>query len=288
VKTLDLMMSRRVRLIGHFIIFMLTFASRDLLAQKIIDNPSELKRIDVEEHLGAAIPLGLEFTDEAGKTVTLRQYFKPGRPVLLTLAYYRCPMLCSIILNGISDGMKKVAFVPAKDYQIVTVSIDPRETYTLAAEKKENYTKAFDRPGIHDGWAFLVGKDENIHQLAATVGFKYFYDSTNGEYAHPAVSYMVSPEGKITRYLYGFDYREIDLRLGLMEAARGEVGTTVDRLILSCYHYDPLTKRYSLFAITLMRIGGVITLSLLALVIGILWKKELNKKKTQETSHEKN
>lgn len=251
----------------------------NVFGQKIEEKPSELKQIDVVEHLGVTVPLDLEFIDETGKTVKLRQYFTPGRPVLLTLAYYNCPMLCTLILNGVSDGMKKVAFVPGKDYQIVTVSIDPRETYELAASKKENHVKHFAKPGIQEGWAFLVGKDENIHKLAEAVGFKYFYDTKNGQYAHPAVSYMVSPEGKITRYFYGFDYRELDLRLGLMEAAKGQIGTTADKFVLSCYHYDPESKRYTLFAVNIMRIGGVVTVVLLALIIGILWIKEARKKK---------
>lgn len=274
-----------VQLIGWLMAILFFFASPDLFAQKVIDNPSELKKIDVKEHLGDTIPLDLEFIDETGKTVTLRQYFKPGRPVLLTLAYYNCPMLCTLILNGISDGMKQVAFEPARDYQIVTVSIDPRETYTLAASKKENYAREFGKPGIRDGWAFLVGKEENSRKLADAVGFSYFYDSKNDQYAHPAVSYMISPEGKITRYLYGMEFREVDLRLGLLEAAKGQIGSTVDRLILSCYHYDPASKRYTLFAMNIMRLGGAVTVVVLTLVIGVLWTRDVRKKKRFRASH---
>lgn len=250
-----------------------------VFAQKIQEAPQELKKSDVIEHLGDTVPLDLEFVNEAGKTVKLREYFKPGRPVFLTLAYYECPMLCTLILNGVSEGLKKVAFVPGTDYQIVTVSIDPKETSELAASKKENYVKHFGKPGIEEGWAFLVGKEENIHKLADAVGFKYFFDTGNNQYAHPAVSFMISPEGKITRYLYGFEYREIDLRLGLMEAAKGKIGSTTDRLVLSCYHYDPEAKRYTLFAMNVMRLGGIVTVALLALVLGILWLNEMRKKK---------
>lgn len=243
-------------------------------AQVVLENPSQLKGIDIEERLGAMLPKDLEFTDEHGKTVKLGDYFDGKRPVLLTLAYYRCPMLCGLMLNGVCNSAKALDLVPAKDYQILTVSIDPRETAELAMAKKTRYVEQFGKAGIEQGWSFLVGSGENSKALADAVGFKYFYDAKRDEYAHPAASYLISPDGKIVRYLYGMDYKRFDLKMGLIEASQGKVGTTIDRIILSCFHYDAKEGSYVLFAQNLMRLGGFLIVIVLASVVWRLFAQE--------------
>ena len=246
-------------------------------AQVVMENPSQLKGIDVEEHLGASLPKDLEFTNEYGKAVKLGDYLDGKRPVLLTLAYYRCPMLCGLMLNGVCNSAKALDLVPAKDYQILTVSIDPRETAELAMAKKTRYIEQFGKSGIEQGWSFLVGSGENTKALADAVGFKYFYDAARDEYAHPAVSYLIAPDGKIVRYLYGMDYKRFDLKMGLIEASQGKVGTTIDRIILSCFHYDAKEGSYVLFAQNLMRLGGFLIMVVLAAVVWRLFAQERKK-----------
>lgn len=246
-------------------------------AQVVMENPSQLKGIDVEEHLGASLPKDLEFTNEYGKVVKLGDYLDGKRPVLLTLAYYRCPMLCGLMLNGVCNSAKALDLVPAKDYQILTVSIDPRETAELAMAKKTRYIEQFGKSGIEQGWSFLVGSGENTKALADAVGFKYFYDAARDEYAHPAVSYLIAPDGKIVRYLYGMDYKRFDLKMGLIEASQGKVGTTIDRIILSCFHYDAKEGSYVLFAQNLMRLGGFLIMVVLAAVVWRLFAQEHKK-----------
>ena len=242
--------------------------------QITMDNVPELQKIDVTEHLGEQIPLDLEFTGDDGSIVHLKDLFRPGKPVLLTLAYYRCPMLCGLVLKGLTTGVSKLAFTPGLDFQMVTVSINPEEIYTLAAAKKKNHLAALNKPVQEDGWVFLTGKAENSKKLADALGFQYYYVKERNEYAHPAVSFILTDEGIISRYLYGIEYKESDLRLSLLEASKGDIGTTLDRIILYCFHYDPDAGEYVLFAGNLMRIGGVITLLILGTMLFILWRKE--------------
>jgi protein SCO1/2 len=209
--------------------------------------------------------------------VKLGDYFDGKRPVLLTLAYYRCPMLCGLMLNGVCNSAKAIDLVPGKDYRILTVSIDPRETAELAMVKKTRYIEQFGKAGVEEGWTFLVGTGENSKALADAIGFKYFYDAKRDEYAHPAVSYLISPDGKIVRYLYGMDYKRFDLKMGLIEASQGKVGTTIDRIILSCFHYDAKEGSYVLFAQNLMRLGGFLIVITLASVVWWLFVQERKK-----------
>ena len=253
------------------------FAVSIVQAQVALENPRQLKGIDVEEHLGAVLPKDLEFTDEHGRRVKLGDYFDGKRPVLLTLAYYRCPMLCGLMLNGVCNSTKALDLVPGKDYRILTVSIDPRETAELAMAKKTRYIEQFGKAGVEEGWSFLVGSGENSKALADAIGFKYFYDAKRDEYAHPAVSYLISPDGKIVRYLYGMDYKRFDLKMGLIEASQGKVGTTIDRIILSCFHYDAKEGSYVLFAQNLMRLGGFLIVITLASVVWWLFVQERKK-----------
>jgi len=253
----------------------LIFIARPGYSQVAVNNAPDLKSIDVEEHLAEKIPLDLSFANEAGDTVRLSEYFKKGRPVLLTLAYYRCPMLCGLVIEGLRKGITGLAYNAGEDFQMVTVSINPEETCTLAAAKKKNVFAAFGKPVNPAGWAFLTGPGGNSKKLADAVGFKYYYMEDRKEYAHPAVSFVLTGEGVISRYLYGIEYKESDLRLALLEASKGEIGTTLDRIVLYCYHYDPDAGGYVLFAGNLMRIGGVITVLILGTVLLILWRKEV-------------
>ena len=251
-------------------------------AQIVNQNPNELQNIDVEEHLGDNIPLGLQFTDDHGQNVLLENYFNQGKPVILVLAYYECPMLCTLVLNGVTQSVYKLNMQLGKDFQIVTVSIDPKETAELAAAKKQSHLKMLNQPEDSDGWAFLTGSESNIHKLAESVGFKYYYVPDRDEYAHPAVVMLLSDKGKISRYLYGIDYKTNDLKLGLLEAAEGKVGSTLDRIILYCYHYDPDAKGYVVFASNVMKLGGAVMLVGLSGFLGLLWLKD-NRKSDKHT-----
>ena len=264
--------------VSCLVIYIILLSTGPAWSQVVMKDTPELIKIDVLEHLGEQIPLDLTFTNSEGKEVTLKHYFTEGKPVMLTLAYYECPMLCTFVLNGISKGIGKIAFIPGNDFQMITISIDPEETPELAAAKKKNQVAAIGKMINENGWDFLVGDQTNIVKLAEAVGFKYYYDEDRDEYAHPAVSFILTDEGVISRYLYGIDYKEQDLRLALLEASEGNIGNTIDRILLFCYHYDPDSKGYVLFAGNVMRIGGVITMLLLGGILVLFWRKELMRK----------
>ncbi|MEW6367564.1 MAG: SCO family protein [Acidobacteriota bacterium] len=233
--------------------------------------PKQLEGVEVTERPDSPIPLKLEFTDEDGRAVRLGDYFKRGRPVILTLGYYECPMLCTLVLNGLIETLKTIEWTPGLEYEIVTVTINPAETYRLARLKKENYLTEYGRAGAAMGWHFLTGREENIKALAGAVGFGYKYDERIEQYAHPAVIIVTTPEGHVSRYLYGIKYEPKTLRLALVEASEGKIGSTVDQVILYCYHYDAAAGRYAPAAMKLMRIGGVATLVTVAGLLAYLW-----------------
>jgi protein SCO1/2 len=252
----------------------LIFCPNSASSQIVQDSVAELMDIDVVEHLGDPLPLNLQFTDDQGNPVKLGNYFGQGKPVVLVLGYFECPMLCNLVFNGISDGIKGLEWVPGDKYEVISVSIDHLETSELAAAKKENYMKALDMPGAENGWHFLVGDKTQSEALAQSLGFKYYYIEDRDEYAHPAVVYIVSPDGIISRYLYGIKYNPRDLKFAIMEASDGKVGSTIDRVILYCYHYDPDAKGYALFAQNVMKIGGLLTVVVFSLFLGSLWVKD--------------
>jgi protein SCO1 len=264
------------RLSAFLIIFVFSSVA---FGQAVQSNPPELKGVEVEEHLGGYIPLYLKFTNSDSQMLSLDSYFHKDRPVIIVLAYYTCPMLCTMVLNGLGDGVRDLNLIPGKDYEILTISIDPRETPLLAAAKKTNYVNYVGRPDIADGWNFFVGQQNAIDSLAKALGFHYYYDEGQKQFAHPAVVFVLSPNGEITRYLYGLEFKPKDIRFALLEAAQGKIGSTVDKIILYCYHYDPNAKGYVLFAAKLMRAGGVATVVILALFLGIFWLRELRKPK---------
>jgi len=230
--------------------------------------------IDIEEHLGAAIPLDATFTDEAGKPVQLKSFFQGDRPVILALVYYTCPSLCNLTLNGMKVGFEDLSLKLGKDYQVVTISINPSETAELAAAKKQTYVEDIDQPGAAAGWRWLVGQKAEIDRVADAVGFRYRYDAADKQYLHASAIYAISPTGKISRYLYGIAFQPKDLKLALVEASEGKVGSTLDRLILYCHRYDAVTHRYTLAAMNVMRLGGVVTMLLLGGTLLVLWRRE--------------
>lgn len=238
-----------------------------------------LDKVGVEEHLDARLPLELEFIDEAGRTVRLGDYFDGARPVILTLNYYRCPMLCGLQLNGVVAGMEEMDWTPGVEFEMVTVSIDPLETPELAQAKKENYLKRYQRPAAARGWHFLTGRQDNIERLAETVGFGYTYDVASGQYAHAAAIFVITPDGRVARYLYGIEYPPKSLKLSLMEASEGKIGSAFDQLIMYCYHYDPASRRYAPVAMNIMRVGGGATALLLGLTLGTWWLRESRRRR---------
>jgi len=259
------------------IAIMIMFAGSSI-SQVVKEAVDELEMVDVEEHLGEYIPLDLIFTDDNGKAVKLSDYFNHGKPVLLTLGYYECPMLCNLILNGLTKTVKEMNWKPGIDYLIVTVSINPLEDFNLAGAKKQTYITALDEPSAQEGWNFLVGEESQSRKLADAVGFKYRYDEKIQQYAHPAALFLLSEDGKITRYLYGIEFKANDMKLALMEASEGKIGNTIDKLILYCYHYDPDSQGYVVFAGNVMRLGGALTLIILIIFLSMLFYREKQKK----------
>ena len=246
-------------------------------AQLNLDVPEEVKGIDVLEHLDGPLPLDTRFTDDAGNPVTLRDYFKGERPVLLQLGYNKCPMLCNLVLNGAFDGLKGVDWLPGKEFQVVSISVDPTETAALAKAKKESYLAEFERPGANLGVHFLTGSELMSKSVADAVGFAYRRQD-NGDYAHAAVLVLCTPDGRVSRYMYGTKFEPADLRMGLLEASEGKIGTTLDRFILWCHIYDANARGYVLQARRVMSIGGLVTVLVLAGGLAVFWRAELKKK----------
>jgi protein SCO1/2 len=235
--------------------------------------PKDLEKVQFDQNLGAQVPLDLPFRDESGRAVHLSQYFT-GRPVILALVYYECPMLCTQALNGLVKALKVLALEPGRDYTIVTVSFNPRETPAQASQKKDQYLGLLKRPGGAEGWHFLTGDEPAIRLLTGSVGFHYVYDEATRQYAHPTGMVVLTPEGKASKYVYGVDYGPRDLRLALVEASDHKVGTPVDRLLLYCYHYDPTTGKYGLVLMNVLRLAGVVTVACIAGFILIMWRRE--------------
>lgn len=231
-------------------------------------------KVAIAQNLNAQLPMDLMLRDESGNVVRLGQYFNHGRPVLLNFMYYRCPMLCPMVMDGIANGLTELRFDIGKEFDVVTVSIDPRDTPEQAAAKKETYVKRYGRFGAANGWHFLTGPESAIKKLTSAVGFQYAYAPEQDQFAHGAVLIAVTPQGHVSRYLYGFEYKARDLRLALVEASSGKIGNASDAILLLCYHYDPATGRYSRSAMNFVRAGGVATILSLAGFIFIMIRKE--------------
>jgi protein SCO1/2 len=235
--------------------------------------PDILAKVGVDQKLNAQIPLDMPFKDETGRTITLRDYFGK-KPVVLTLVYYECPMLCTQVLNGAVAAMKILNFTIGDEYDVVTVSFNPKETPALAQSKKTAYLAKYGRPPAETGWHFLTGDQTSISELASAVGFRYTYDPTTEQYVHASAIMVLTPQGRVSKYFYGIDYPPKDLRLGLIEASNGRIGSPVDQLLLYCYHYDPHTGRYSMVVMNVLRVAGAGTVVLIVGFIAVMWSRD--------------
>jgi protein SCO1/2 len=236
--------------------------------------PPGLEGVGIDQRLNEQVPLDLTFKDEQGKTVRLGDYFHDGRPVILNLVYYQCPMLCTEVLNGLTSALKVIRFVPGNQFEVVTLSIDPRETPQLAANKKEMYIKKLGNPNAAQGWHFLTGEQAQISALAGAIGWRYRYDPKLDQFAHAAGIVLVTPEGKIAQYYYGVEYSAKDMRLGIVEASQNKIGSLADEVLLYCYHYDPRTGRYGATITNIIRLAGLTTVLVLGGALVFLFRSE--------------
>jgi protein SCO1 len=236
--------------------------------------PEVFDGVDMIERLGGFIPLDLTFNNEDGEEVALSTYFDGRTPVVINMIYHNCPMLCNIMLNGLTESLRDMAWVPGNEFRVLTVSFASDETPELAARQKESYLRTLDKPGAENGWHFLTGTEENIQALAASIGFEYKWVEEAQEYAHPAVLTFAGGDGKITRYLYGLTYSERNMRNALIEASEGRVGTTFDRVLLFCLIYDSSKQSYVIHPMNVMKLGGFLTLLILGSLLFIFWRRE--------------
>jgi len=235
--------------------------------------PAPLREIGFDQNLDRPVPLDTVFRDEAGRTVRLGDYFG-RRPVVLVFAYYDCPMLCTQVINGLSSALGVLSLEPGKDFEIVTVSFNPKDTPATASAKKATYLERYHRSGADAAWHFLSGDQSSIDRLTKAAGFRYVWDAQTNQFAHPTGVIVLTPEGRLARYLFGIEYGPRNLRFALVEASAGRVGSAVDSLLLYCYHYDPATGRYGLVIMRAMRIGGAVTVLTLVAFIVVMLRKE--------------
>jgi protein SCO1/2 len=230
--------------------------------------PGALEGVGIKQRLGEQLPLDTVFRDEDGREVRIGDYFG-DKPVVLAMAYYECPMLCTLVLNGLVKALRPLGFTAGDEFEVVTISIDPEEGPELARGKKEAYLESYERRGGGDGFHFLTGEEASIRAVADSIGFSYTYLPETGEYAHGAAIYVLTPAGKISHYFFGVEFSSRDLRLALVEAADEHIGNVVDQLMLYCFRYDPTAGKYSAAALAIVRLGGVVTVLSLAGFIGL-------------------
>jgi len=235
--------------------------------------PQALREIGFDQNLDQPVPLDTVFRDEAGATVRLGDYFGT-RPVVLVFAYYDCPMLCTLVINGLASALDLLSLEPGKDFEIVTVSFNPRDTPAMAAAKKAGYIQRYKRAGAARGWHFLTGDQPSIDRLTKAAGFRYAWDAGTKQFAHPSGVVVLTPEGRLARYLFGIEYGPRDLRFALVEASAGHVGSPVDTLLLYCYHYDPMNGRYGLVIMQVMRLAGAATVLAIGSFIVVMLRRE--------------
>ena len=237
-----------------------------------------LRDVGIEQHLDEQLPLDAMFVDEAGRQVRLGDFFT-DKPVVLALVYYKCPMLCTQVLNGFLKSSQAVPLQIGRDFQVVTVSFDSREGPELAAEKQKQYVRAYRREGAAQGWHFLTGSQDSIDRLTSSIGFRYRFDPKSGQFAHASGIVIATPDGRLARYLYGIEYSPHDLRLGLVESSAGRIGSPVDQVLLLCYHYDPLTGQYGLAIAGVLRVAGVLTVIGLGGFLLAMYRRERRRPK---------
>jgi protein SCO1/2 len=243
--------------------------------------PPGLSKVGIDQRLNEQVPLDLHFQDEQGRTVRLGDYFHNGRPVIISLVYYNCPMLCGEVLNGMSTAFKVLKFTPGKEYEVVTLSIDPREKPELAAAKKRSYIEHLDRPGAEAGWHFLTGEQPQIDALADAIGWHYQYDPKIDQFAHAAGIVLVTPLGRISQYYYGVEFSARDMRLGIIEASGNRIGSLADQVLLYCYHYDPRTGKYGAVIYNVVRLAGAATVLILGSFLFIMFRREATRRKLE-------
>ncbi len=238
------------------------------------ERPEALREVGFDQNLDQALPLDTEFVDEHGRTVRIGDYFGKGRPVVLAFVYYGCPMLCLQSLSSLASTLGVLAENPGDDFEVVSVSIDPRETPGMALAKKAHYVERSGKPSIANGWHYLTGTEPQIRRLTAAAGFRYVWDEATQQYAHPAGIVIATPAGKVSRYLFGIDYGPRDLRLAVLDASEEKIGSPLKRALLYCYHYDLATGRYSLAIMRLVRLGAIATVLSLGTLIVVWTRRE--------------
>jgi protein SCO1 len=237
--------------------------------------PGALQGVGIDQRLDRQVPLGLLFRDEGGRQVPLSTFFHAGKPVLLAPVYYRCPMLCTQILNGVASSLKAVSLSPGRDFEIVAFSFDPKDTPETAAAKKQVYLKRFGRAGTANGWHLLTGDEANIKTLTGALGYHYKFDTATGQFAHASGIMLLTPDGRIARYFYGVEYAPRDVRLGLVEASRNQIGSPVDQVLLFCFHYDPATGKYGAVVMNLIRFAGALFALICGAFLFFVWRRDL-------------
>jgi len=245
-----------------------------ILSPPVNQRPPGLEFVGIEQHLNAEVPGDLEFSDELGNTVKLGDYFGHGRPVILNLGYYQCPMLCSELLEGLVGSMKALTLQLGQDFDVVTLSFDPRETTDMAAAKKRDIMKRYGRANTGGGWHFLTGRANEIRALTDAVGFQYQFDPKTGQYAHVAAIVLLTPDRHIAEYFFGVDFSPRDMRLGLVQAGQGKIGNLADAVLLYCYHYDPRTGKYGAVISRVLKIGGLATVLMLGAFVFVMYRAD--------------
>ena len=240
--------------------------------------PEILKHVGIEQRIGVSLPLDLEFTDETGNTVKLGGYFG-DKPVILTLVYYDCPMLCTEVLNGLSRSLAPLNYSIGEEFKVVTVSFDPRESPTLASQKKAVYTQRYGRPGTGEGWHFLTGEAPAIDALTESVGFNYVYDETEGQFVHGSAIMIVSPKGTVSHYFFGIEYPSEDIRLAIIESSEEKLGNVFDQIMLYCFNYDPEQGRYGVAIMNAMRLAGLATLLAMGSFMVVMFKRDRRRRR---------
>lgn len=241
--------------------------------------PEDLKHAGIDEKLQAQVPLDLTFKDEAGRTVKLADYLDGEKPVVLNFGYFSCPMLCGLVWKGMVESLNDLSWTPGDEFTLLTVSFDPTEGPALAAQKKQTMLEALGKPEAAAGWHVLTGDEAQIRALTQAVGFGYRWDDEQKQFAHQAALVLLTPEGKVSRYLYGVKFDSSRLRLSLVEASEGRAGSTIDRIVLYCFHYDSKTGQYTAQAMNIMRLGGALTLGVLVVAIGGMLTREALKRR---------
>ncbi len=246
--------------------------SQGVMSPPATMRPPGLKDVGIQQNLNTQIPADLAFRDENGKTVKLGDYFGK-KPIILSLVYYQCTMLCGEVLNGLDTALRVVKFDVGNQFDVLTVSFDPKDTPEVATIKKAEYLKRYKRPGAENGWHFLTGQQPAIDALTKAVGFQYQYDPKTGQFAHSTAIMILTPEGKIAQYYYGVEYAPKDLRLGLIQASNHKIGTVVDEVLLYCYHYDPNTGKYGATIFRILRLSGAATILIMGVFLGFLIRR---------------